>query len=314
MSRRPHPPPILIMTIGVFAISFSAIFIRWAQVETVPSLVIATWRTGLAAVFLLPFALAGRRRELAGLTAVDWGLALLSGGMLGIHFGTWISSLAYTTVTSSLVLVATSPLWVGLASPLVLKEPLSRSLKLGLLMAMVGSVIIGMSELVSIVDGRVVLNLGQLAGASRPLLGDGLALLGAVTAAVYLIIGRRLRKKLSLLSYTTVVYGVAAVTLLLTSLLRGLDLIGYTPRVYLLFLLMALFPQLIGHSSFNWVLGFLPAAYVAVVVISEPIGASILAMFFFREFPGPVVILGGALILAGIVKVSRPDNVPTESG
>lgn len=293
----------VVLIVGVLAISSSAIFIRLAQDEQVPSLVIAAWRTVIASAILVPLALLRQRPELAAMQRRDWGLALLSGIMLGLHFATWISSLAYTTITSSTVLVATVPLWVGLASPFLLGEPLTRALKQGIALAVVGSIIIGVADVVGVVNGRFAFN--PVTTASNPLLGNTLALIGGITAAAYFIIGRRLRQNLSLLSYTSVVYGMAAVTLVTFVVASGASMLGYSPRVYLLFLAMGLIPQMLGHTSLNWALSFLPAAFVSVATISEPVGASLLAILFFQEFPGPVVIFGSVLILAGVLLASR---------
>lgn len=295
----------VILIVGVFAISSSAIFIRLAQDEQVPSLVIAAWRTLIAALVLLPFALLRRRTELSRLTRAEWALAVLSGVMLGLHFAAWISSLALTSITSSTVFVATVPLWVALASPFLLGESLSRGLKIGIGLAFVGAVVIGLSDVLMLDNGRIVFNLRPTANASNPLLGNLLALTGAIAAATYMIIGRRLRQGLSLLSYTTVVYGMAAVTLVTATIIAGQSMFGFSPQVFLLFLAMALIPQLIGHTSFNWALSFLPAAFVSIAAISEPVGASILAILFFQEFPGPAAIVGAILILAGVVMASR---------
>ncbi len=281
----------------------SSIFIRLAQDENVPSLVIAAWRTLLASAILVPLALLRRRTELRGLQRRDWLLAALSGFMLGLHFATWISSLAYTTITSSTVLVATVPLWVGLASPFVLDEPLTSAVKTGILIAMFGAIVIGVADLVNW-EGTGAL-LANSAEASRPLLGNTLALIGGITSAAYLLIGRKLRQGLSLLSYTAVVYGMAALTLLTFALANGENMFGYPPQVFALFLAMALIPQMVGHSSLNWALSFLPAAFVSVAVISEPIGASVLGMVFFQEYPGPIVLLGSILILIGVLMTSR---------
>ncbi len=291
---KPPVSPLIVLTVGVFAISFSSIFIRWAQDEAVPSLVIAAWRTGLAGVILLPIALSKQRDELRALSARQWRLVLLSGLFLGLHFGSWISSLEYTSITSSTVLVAMSPLLVGLASPLVLKEPLSRGLKMGIALAVIGSIIIGIGDM----NGGVSVS-------NQAMLGNGLALIGAFTAAGYLLIGRLIRPYLPLLSYTAIVYSSAAVTLITASLWTGHSLFAYSPQIYLLFGLMALFPQLIGHSAFNWALGYLPAAYVSVAVISEPIGATLLAIFFFGDIPGTAVLLGTTFILSGIMLSSK---------
>lgn len=280
--------------VGILAVSISAVLIRFAQ-DDAPSLVIAASRMTIASLLLLPFCLQRRRAELRRMRRTDWLLALLAGALLGVHFASWISSLAFTTVASSTVLVTTSPLWVGMASPFLLHEHVPRPLKIGIGLALVGSAIIAF------------LDTGGSHSGSQPLWGNFLALVGAWMAAVYFIIGRRLRVHVSLLTYTTVVYGTAALFLLLMTAVRGYSLLGYQPGTYLLFLLMALGPQLVGHSSFNWALGFLPASYVAITLVSEPIGSSLLAFLFFREVPGLGTWIGGGLIIAGILIASiRP--------
>jgi len=236
---------------------------------------------------------------------VKWGLAALSGFLLGLHFATWTSSLALTSITSSTVLVATAPLWVGLASPLLLNEPLSRGLKQGIGLAMLGTLVVSMSAVVSFENGGITFDLAGTADGAQSLLGNALALIGGITVAGYLIIGRRLRPHLSLLSYTTVVYGMAAATLLLINLASGQELVGYSITAFVLFLAMALIPQFLGHTSFNWALGFLPAAFVSLAALSEPVGATILAVLIFQEFPEWLVIAGSVLILTGVYLGSR---------
>ncbi len=210
-----------VLTVGIFAISSGSILIRLAQNESVPSLVIAFWRMMLSTLMLLPFTLAGRRQELGEMGREKWGLAVLSGMLLGLHFATWTSSLAFTSITSSTVLVATAPLWVGLASPFLLNEPLSRGLKQGIGLAIMGTVVVSMGAVVGLENGRVALNLAGSADGNQALLGNALALIGGIAVAGYMIIGRRLRPHLSLLSYTTVVYGMSAITLLLINLVGG---------------------------------------------------------------------------------------------
>lgn len=262
--------------------------IRFAQ-EDAPSLVIAAGRLSLATLLLLPWA-AQRTGELRRLGLDRGRLVLLSGFMLGLHFAAYISAVRYTSIAAATVLATSTPVWVGLASPIILREPLHRAQRIGILLAVGGSVLIG---------------LGATGGGSRPLLGNLLALSSALTGAVYFLIGRQLRPHFSLRSYTTIVYGCAALTLLLFAWLGGYSLLGYEPRTYFLFLLMALFPQLLGHSSYNYALAFLPAVYVSVAVISEPVGASILGLLIFGEVPGILTIAGGALILVGVFRTSQ---------
>jgi drug/metabolite transporter (DMT)-like permease len=260
MPNRPPISPVLVLFIGVLATSVSAILIRFAQ-EEAPSLAIAGWRLIFASLILLPFSLKYRRTELKALGRADWRLALFAGAMLGLHFASWITSLAYTSVTNSVVLVTTTPLWVGLASPLLLKEPLTRFLKIGIVLALFGSVLVGLGDSIMVDNGRIAFNLAGGEEGSKAMLGNGLALVGALSGAAYFMIGRRLRPRLSLLSYTSVVYGTAALFLIAAMLLNRIPFFGYSPLTYLLFLLMAVFPQLMGHSSYNYALAYLSAAY-----------------------------------------------------
>ncbi len=306
--QSPRFSPLLVLFIGVLAISSGSILVRFAQGEGMPSLVIAAWRLTLASAVLLPLALKYRHEELTQMSPSAWGLALLSGLMLALHFASWISSLAYTSVASSTVLVTTSPLWVGLTAPYILKEPLSKALKVGIPLAMLGSVFIGFADVVSIVGGRVEFSLTRFSSQANPLFGNGLALIGAVAASAYLLIGRRLRFGMSLLSYTAVVYSTAAFFLVILAVASGYSLLGYSGTAYLVMLLMALFPQLVGHSSYNWALGFLSAASVSIIVIAEPVGATLLALLVFQEIPNAMTLLGSALLLAGIVYASRPGS------
>lgn len=304
----PRFHPLVVLFFGVLGISSGSILVRLAQGQDMPSLVIAAWRLTLASAVLLPLALTRRQVELRQMTVSAWGLAILSGFMLALHFASWISSLAYTSVASSTVLVTTSPLWVGLTAPFLLKEHVSQALKIGIALAMLGSVLIGVADVVAVVDGHVQFSLTQFTDQPNPLFGNGLALIGAIAASAYLIIGRRLRHGMSLLSYTAVVYSTAAFFLIFMSLANGYTLVGYSGRAYLVMLLMAVFPQLIGHSSYNWALGYLSAAAVSVAVIAEPIGATVLAFLIFQEIPNGLTLVGSALLLAGIVYASRPDR------
>lgn len=286
----PPVPPRLALLIGILAVSASSILIRYAQASEAPSLVIAAWRLVLASALLAPLSLTRRQAELRRLSPADYLLAGLAGVMLALHFAAWISSLEYTSVASSTVLVTTSPLWVGLASPFLLREPLGRGIKVGIALALIGSLIITLDE---------------QGGGTRPAWGNFLALVGAWSVSAYFIIGRQLRLQMSLLSYTTLVYSMAALTLVAAALATGRPLLGYDPTTYLLFALMALIPQLLGHSSFNYALGYLPAAYVMVATVSEPIGASLLALLLLGELPGWLTLVGGAFILGGVAAAGR---------
>ena len=307
--NRPPVSPALAIPIGILAVSTSSIFIRYAQADGVSSLVIAAWRLTLAALILTPLALTGYRAELRALDRRGLTLGLLSGVFLAIHFATWITSLEYTSVASSVVLVSTAPLWVALLAPLTIREPVARMVLIGMGLALIGGTIVGLSDSCTL-SGYASLScppLSEFVG-GEAFLGDLLALAGALAAAGYLLIGRRLREKMSLIPYIFVVYGMAAIVLLIVMFAAGDSPIGYAPKTYLWFLLLALVPQLLGHSTFNWALRYLPAAFVSITLLGEPIGSAILAYFILDEAPTPLMIFGAILILVGIYIASRRDS------
>jgi drug/metabolite transporter (DMT)-like permease len=299
-----RPLQLGVLLVGILAVSTASIFIRYAQ-PGAPSLTIAAGRLTLAALVLAPLALTRHRAELVRLTARQLGLALLAGAFLAAHFALWITSLERTSVASSVVLVTTTPLWVGLLAPLFLREPLTRRVALGILLALVGGIVVGLGD----AGGA-----GSVAPRGGALLGDLMALAGAWMMAGNLMVGRRLRAGLGLVPYISVVYGAAAVILLLLMAAAGRSFLGLSPMTCLWIALLALVPQLLGHTSFNWALRYLPASLVAVALLGEPVGSSALAWALLHEVPGPVTLGGAVLILAGIAVVaSSAPATPLES-
>ncbi|MCK5554490.1 MAG: DMT family transporter [Deltaproteobacteria bacterium] len=280
---------IIAVVIGIAAISTASILIKLCDAH---SLVIAAYRLGLASLLLCPVALSRRRygRILRG----RWKLLLLTGLFLGFHFILWIASLKYTSVASSVVIVSTNPIFVGLGSYLLLKERMAGLTILGILLAVAGAVIIGLSDF----------TFSRYAG-----LGDLLALGGAVMASGYLIAGRRLRQEMDLISYIFPVYSGGAAVVLLIGLAAGVSFFGYSSRTYALFLMLAIVPQLIGHSTFNWALKFFSASTVAVLILGEPIGSTLLAYLILGETLSPWKVIGGICILAGIYTAIRGDTM-----
>ena len=306
---RAQPLRLLVLLLGILAVSTASIFIRYAQ-PGASALTIAAGRLVLATLVLAPLALTRHRPALARLTAREWRLALLAGVFLAAHFALWITSLEHTTVASSVVLVTTTPLWVGLLSPLVLREPLTRRLTLGIALALAGGAVVGLGD----TGGSHAAGTGAgLAGAagSGALLGDLLALAGAWMMAGYLMVGRRLRAGLTLVPYVFVVYGMAAVVLTLAMAATGHSLFGLAPNTCLWLVLLALVPQLLGHSSFNWALRYLPASFVAIALLGEPVGSTALAYGLLHEVPTPLKLGGAALILAGIAVAALSAPAPS---
>lgn len=291
--------PYLFIALGICAVSTASIFIRYAQREA-PSLVIAAYRLGIATLLITPVAWLRHRDELRGLTRRDLGWAALSGVFLGIHFAVWISSLDYTSVMASVMLVTTSPLWVALASAWVLREPLTRGTVRGMALTVVGGALIAVGG-------------SSAGGGDNALWGDFLALAGAWAVAVYWLIGRSLRARLSVIPYTWLVYGTAALILwgaVIVGNLAGADLpaTGFPVETFVWFALLAVVPQLMGHSSFNYALAHLSAVFVSVATLGEPVGSAILAMLLLGETPTPMQVLGAGLIMAGILLASREEQ------
>ena len=278
------PPfnPYFALIIGVFAVSTGAIFARLADA---PALVIAAYRVGLASLILAPLAWFKARREIATLAKQDLKLAVVSGFFLAMHFATWISSLNYTSVANSVVLVNTNPLWVGLLTPFIAKERVKRATIISIIISVIGGIIIGY---------------GDIATGGKALLGDGLALIGSICAAIYLLLGRDLRRKLSLLPYVFICYGSAAVILWIIVLCLGLPLAGFSRITVYALWGMALISQLTGHTSYNWALKWFSAGLIAVSLLGEPIGATILAYIIFNEGLTAHKVIGGIFILAAI--------------
>jgi drug/metabolite transporter (DMT)-like permease len=301
-SLQPHPFLLWpLVAVGITAISFASILIRLADA---PFLAIAAYRVALASLILIPYYLLKPPVTPLKLGRRLIGATCLSGCFLAFHFTFWIRSLQMTSIASSTSLVSTTPFFVALFAHFCFGERLSRNACIGILLVIAGS--------------------GFLAGTDyrlsmQALVGDLLALAGALAASGYLLAGRFVRRHLDLTSYTLGTYGTAALILLGLTRLSGTPLIGYSGRTYLVFILLAVIPQLIGHTTFNWTLKFLSPTTVAVLILGEPIGATLLAYFFFDEglpfFKAlGLVVLGSGMVLSATASPgSSKDKVPLKS-
>lgn len=279
--EKPPINPHIILLISIIAVSTASILIR---LSTSPPMVIAAYRLLFATLILTPLYITGDGyRRLLALGSQNALILISVGLILAIHFASWITSLSYTTVASSVVFVHMDPIIVAILSHLLLGERLSSKRLLGVLTAFLGAITIGWGDL----------RMGNL-------YGDLLSLLGALSLALYLIAGRRLRKGLSLLEYVTPLYATSTLILLLGCLITGLNLYPYPPKEYLLFLSIAFIPMILGHTLFNWALRYIEAPIVSVSLLGEPIGASLLALLILGEVPPPSTIVGGAITLIGI--------------
>ncbi len=271
-----------VLLLGVLAFCSAATLIRLAQA---PPLVIAFYRLSFASAVLLPPAVFLRRNELRSLSPRQVMWAGCAGMVLALHFALWITSLTLTSVASSVVLVTATPLFVGLASHFLLEERVGRRMAAGIGLSLAGGLVIGGGDL-------------RIAGEAA--WGDSLALLGALASTAYYLTGRVLRARISLLSYVAVTNTVCALVLAVLCTATGQAFTGYGAHTWIMLILLGLVPQAIGYSSVNWALGYVSATLVTVAILGEPVGSTLLAWLVLGEAPRYNVVLGGALILAGI--------------
>ncbi|HEX7003323.1 MAG TPA: DMT family transporter [Trueperaceae bacterium] len=286
----PTPPTsgrvLLVLLIAVAAVSLSAIFIRLAQA---PGVVVASQRMLIAALLLAPITWRGVRRT--PFTRKSLAFTVLAGVFLAIHFATWISSLSFTTVAASVTIVCSNPLWVALFSWLFLGKPPSLTMLMGVLLAVLGGAMIAF---------------GDLTGGSAPLLGDALALVGALTVSAYLLLGRTAQREgLSLGAYAGSAYTISALLLLPVPALFGFPYLGYDAATYGWIFLLAALPQLVGHTGVNYAMKFLDPTLVTTVILLEPIGAALLALLLFAEVPGLLTVVGALVLLVGVLLTVR---------
>ena len=282
---------VAVLTIGVLSVSTAAIFIRLAlaAAETTGvgfSLVLAASRLSIAAIVLVP-AWRSFRTGAHHSRALPYSIA--AGIFLAIHFATWITSLSYTSIAASATLVTTSPVWVALLSWVWFSEKPTRLTIAGIGITLLGSLLIGIGDAGSAPIGK------------DPLLGNSLALIGSWAISLYFLLGREAQRHgLSIGSHVVLTYTTAAIVLLPLPLLFQTAYTGYPLEVYGWILLMAIFPQLIGHTSFNWAVRYISPTLVTLTILAEPIGSAILGAIVFQENPGGLVILGAGVILAGV--------------
>ena len=279
------------VAVGVLAVSAAAILIRLAEA---PAIAVAFWRCALGAALLLPPALMRRERFPRGR---DLYVGVASGVALGAHFGFWISSLDHTSVAASVVLVSTQPVFVAILAYLLFGERTSPLSFAGILAALAGTAVIAGDDSVG----------------SAALLGNALALVGAVTIAIYVLIGRSSRTGgIGVLPYSVVVYSAAALALLPVALLFEVRLWGYSGETWLWLWAITLGPQIMGHTVFNWALRYVEASVISGTILAEPVVSALLAWLILSEKPGVATVVGGAVVLFGLFLLLRGRRLPTE--
>ena len=280
--------PMTMIVIGILGISLSSIFVKYSNA---PSSVTAAYRL-LWTVLLLTPAVFGKSAVRKELRQIPWKLAVLSclsGLFLAVHFAVWFESLRHTSVASSTTIVCTEVIWVCLGFCLFLKGKLSWKAAAAIAVTLLGSALIAFAD----------------SGSGAQLYGDILALIAAIAVAVYTLIGRVVRSKVSTTVYTYMVYTACAAVLVFTCLLQGESLFTYGLSAPVVGLLLAVFSTILGHSIFSWCLKYFSPAFVSASKLCEPVVAAIFAAFLFGEIPAPLQLMGSALILGGVLYYSR---------
>lgn len=278
----------LILGLGIVGIAWSAPLIRLA--DPAPVLAIAALRIAFASPAMVGYvSLRGGVGDLRETTRRDRIALVLAAVALAVHFVLWVAALQRTSVVTGVVLVTMQPIFVGLGAWIFLREPPSRAVVLGSAVALIGAALLAGDDL----------------GDRGSLEGDVLALLGGLMASAYLVIGRRARRSLSTASYGASVYTMTALLLLVAAAVTRTELVGLEPHSYLAILAVAVVSQLIGHNAMNWALGFLPAAMVAVAILGEPVGATLIAAIVLDEVPTLLELAGAAVVLIGVYVALR---------
>jgi drug/metabolite transporter (DMT)-like permease len=267
---------------AVVAVSFSAIFIRWSNAHP---FVIAAYRMGFTCLILLPFVVAKYKDEFKKIQRDELIFMVAIGGVLALHFGTWITSLEETSVASSVILVTSHPLFVAIVAHYVFREKLKT---------------IGYVGIVVAFAGIIVLTAGDVGLGGTNFRGDILALIGSIAAGIYILGGRKARRNISLVPYVFIVYSICTLCLLIACVAVSATLYPLPVEEYELFLLMAIIPTILGHTMYNYALKYVKAQIISVSLLGEPIGSTILAMVLLSEAPPSYTIIGGALVLPGI--------------
>jgi drug/metabolite transporter (DMT)-like permease len=281
-----------VFAIGILAGSTGPIFLRMAQAEHVPSPVITAIRLTMAALAFTPLVFNRHQAELRRLRRRDVVVALIAGAVFSIHFTFVFESYKFTSILIAGVIIGSIPLWTAFIERFILRVHLGRMVWIGLGIALAGGALISLSGVFASND----LGAGVLIGGS-------LALTGAVLGAVYLVVGRTLRNHISFVPFVWLIFASAAAVSLVTVLLGGYSLSGYSPEGYFWVLLATIFPQIIAHGSFNYVLAYLPATLISLSgQVTNVIGAAA-AFFVFAELPGPLQMIGSAVIIVGVVMV-----------
>jgi len=283
------------LSISVISVSFAAIFIKILLKSDVPPIYIAFYRLLFTVLLLLPVLIFYKkyRLELLKIEKKTFLLMLGIGLVLSIHFATWVTSLNYTSVASSVILVTAHPVLVAPVAYYILKEKLS--------IINIAGIAISLTGVVLLVLGNY--DLGPLTIDSIE--GNILAIIGGIFAGLYILGGRKIRKSVSVVPYAFIVYTVATIVLFFMCVLTQKNTFSIEIEEYGILVLMAFVAGIMGHTLYNWSLKYIRASVASVALLGEPVGSTVLAIIAFSEVPSIFTFIGGAIILTGIYLTSR---------
>jgi drug/metabolite transporter (DMT)-like permease len=282
--------PKLIVIIGVVFVSFSSVLIK---ASAAPALIISTYRLAFTVLLIAPYTIIKNKNELRNIDKKSLLLCALSGIFLALHFATWITSIKYTSIASSAVLVNTHPVFIVTLTYLIFKDKISKKALFSIAMTLVGGIIISS---------------GDKGLGSNVFLGDMLAVAGAAFVAFYMIIGRVMRQRLSVTAYTFIVYLSCTITLFILVIATKTELYPYDLKDWAIFLALAVFCTILGHSIFNWSLEYVKPTFLSVAILGEPVFATLWAALIFAEYPTYYNVIGSTIIILGIYLFSKAEN------
>lgn len=274
--------PFIAIAIGVLSVSLSAILVK---LSTADAGVTAFYRMFFTVVIMFPLFMWKYTSELKMLTKRDWLFSTIAGVFLAFHFILWFESLNYTSVASSTVLVTLQPLFAFIGTYLFFKEKVS-----------IKTIVAAMTA----ITGSFIISWGDFRVGGTALFGDFLALFACILVTVYLLFGQDVRKRLSLITYTMVLYSISTITLFFYVLLKGESFGPYSSNDWIVFVLLAIIPNLLGHTLFNWSLKWVSVNVISIAILFEPVGAAILAIIIFEEYLSASQLIGGLIVMLGI--------------
>lgn len=280
---KPKINPYIPIAIGVLSVALSAIFVKFTVAD---SGVVAFYRMLFSVLFMAPLFFMKYRGEVKELSKKDWILSAVAGVFLALHFVLWFESLNYTSVASSTVLVTLQPIFAFGGTYFIFKEKISGKAILSAAIAITGSFIISWSDF-------------QIGGSA--LYGDLLALIACAFITIYLLFGQEVRKRISLMTYTFIVYSISTLTLFIYVVAKGASFGPYPQMEWMWYILLALIPNFLGHTLFNWAIKYVSTNAISIAILFEPVGATILAFYIFNESLTSAQLTGGIIVILGIL-------------